>query len=98
MAALANARYIARGPICFWYKAIHQGGFADTGVPEEHRHLVGQQRSDDVQWVVAARDGDREVEVGELLSERLRRGEIGLRQTQDRLPRAPPGGAHCGLS
>jgi hypothetical protein len=97
MSAFADARYIACGPICLWYKAIHQGGFSDTGMAEEHRHLVGQQRGDDVEWVVAARGGDREVEVGELLGERLRRGEIGLGQTQDRLEPACVGGDQCAL-
>src|SRR4029078_8432310 len=90
MSAFPYSRYIAGGPIGLWYKTINERGLADTGMAEKHRHLVSQQRGDDVEWVVAARDGDREVEVGELLGERFRTGEISFGQKQDRLrpPRA----------
>ena len=97
MPALADVRYLAGGPICLRYKAIHQRRFADTGMAEQHRHLVGQQRRDDVEWVVAARGGDRQVEIGELLGERFRRGEIGLGQAQDRFEPAGVGGDQCAL-
>ena len=95
--ALADSGHLAGRPIRLWHKAIHQRGFADAGVAEQHRHLAGQQRGDGVEGVVAARGGDREVEVGELRGERLRRGEIGLGQTQDRAQPAGVGGDQCAL-
>ena len=48
-----------RSPDPLRHKAIHQRGLADPGMAEQHGDLVGQQRGHDVEWVVAARGGDR---------------------------------------
>ncbi len=69
--ALAHTRHLACCPVGFWYKAIHQGGLADTGVAEEHRDLPGQQRSDGRERILTAGVDDGQVQVGELCSEGL---------------------------
>ena len=79
-------------PIRFGHKAIHQRGLPDAGVAEQHRHLVDQQRCNDVERVVATGGCDGQVEIGELRRERLRRREVGLGQAQNRRQPAGVGG------
>ena len=59
---------------------------------QQHGHLVGQQGLDLGQRVVAPGGDDGQVQLGEQLGERLRRGQIRLGQTQDGHQTAGVGG------
>ena len=92
MPPLADAGDVARGPVRLRHKSIHQRGLSDAGVAEQHRHLVDQQRRNGVERIVAARDRDGQVQIGELRGEGLRRREVGLGQAQNRRQPARVGG------
>lgn len=82
--ALAHTRHFTRRPIRFRHKAVHECGLADARMAQQHRDLVGQQRRDRVQRVVAARGDHGEIQVGELRGERFGWGEVRFRQAKNR--------------
>ena len=73
-------------------KAIHQGRLADTGVAQQHGDATVQQFMHRLQRLVAARGHHDQIQIGELLGECGRVGQVGLCQAQDRGEAAGVGG------
>lgn len=88
MPSPADLGDLTNRPISFGYKTIHQCRLADPGMPEQDGDLAGQQVRHREQRIIDACGGYGQFQVGELLAERFRRGEVGLGQAENRV--SPP--------
>lgn len=92
MPSPADLGDLTNRPISFGYKTIHQCRLADPGMPEQDGDLAGQQVRHREQRIIDACGGYGQFQVGELLAERFRRGEVGLGQAENRGQPAGVGG------